>query len=130
MLDIEKKAAERQTRLRKKVHLFMSLILYIVIMIFSLISDESVISSLFKAAGYTYGPLLGLYSFGMISKKAVRDRWIPLVCLLSPIVTYLLQLNSETLFNGYKFSFEIIILNGLLAYWGIWLLSYKKKAKA
>jgi Na+/proline symporter len=130
MLDIEKKAAEHQTRLRKKVHLFMSLILYIVIMIFSLISDESVISSLFKAAGYTYGPLLGLYSFGMISKKAVRDRWIPLVCLLSPIVTYLLQLNSETLFNGYKFSFEIIILNGLLAYWGIWLLSYKKKAKA
>lgn len=130
MLDIEKKAAECQTRLRKKVHLFMSLMLYIVIMVFSLISDESVISSLFKAAGYTYGPLLGLYSFGMISKKAVRDRWIPWVCLLSPIITYVLQFNSETLFNGYKFSFEIIILNGLLAYWGIWLLSYKKRIKA
>lgn len=127
MLDIEKKTAERQTRLRKKIHLFMSLMLYIAIMLFSLISDESVISSLFKAAGYTYGPLLGLYSFGMISKRAVRDKWIPLVCVISPIVTYVLQLNSEALFNGYQFSFEIIILNGLLSYWGIWLLSYKKK---
>lgn len=126
-LEIEKKEVDEQTSLRKKVHLFMSLMLFIVIMIFSLISDESVISSLFKAAGYTYGPLLGLFAFGMISRKKVRDKWIPLVCIISPILTYLLQYNSKALFNGYEFSFEIIILNGLLAYFGIWLLAYKRR---
>lgn len=130
MLNINEKAKRDQLRLRKVVHLVMSLILYVVIIIFSLISDESVISSLFKAAGYTYGPLLGLYAFGMFSKRGVKDSWVPLICILSPIITYVLQLNSTSLFNGYEFSFEIIILNGFLAFLGLWMLSIKQKESA
>jgi len=125
-LDVDKRAENEQIKVRKRVHLLMSLVLYLVIMLFSLISDESVISSLFKAAGYTYGPLLGLYAFGMMTKKQVKDRWVPLVCIISPIATYLLQLNSKTLLNGYEFGFEIIILNGLLTFLGLLLLQTKK----
>jgi Na+/proline symporter len=124
-LDIAKKSQENAIRTRKKIHVLMSFLLYIVIMLFSLISDESVVSSLFKAAGYTYGPLLGLYAFGMIHKKEVRDQWVPWLCLITPLITYWLQYNSEEFFGGYRFGFELIILNGLLTYLGIHLIAIK-----
>ncbi len=101
----------------------MSLLLYVVILVFKLIADDSVVSSLFKAAGYTYGPLLGLYAFGLMHKKQVVDKWIPYLCLLCPILTYLLNIYSEEIFNGYQFGFEIIILNGCLTYFGLHLIS-------
>ena len=111
----------------------MSLVLFVIILIFSLINDENVISSLFKAAGYTYGPLLGLYSFGMMHKKKVLDKAVPLICVLSPLLTYILQLNSADWFNGYEFGFEIIVINGLITYLGLSLLStslfYKPELK-
>jgi Na+/proline symporter len=115
-LSIDKKESSLALKLRKRVHVLMSVLLYVVIMLFSLISDESVVSSLFKAAGYTYGPLLGLYAFGLLHKQAVNDRLVPFICILSPLLTYLLQYNSEEWLNGYKFGFELIILNGLLCY--------------
>ena len=85
-------------------------------MLFRIINNDSVVSNLFRAAGYTYGPLLGLYAFGLSSKRKVRDRWVPFICLIMPVLTYILNENAQTLFNGYVFGFEIIILNGLLTY--------------
>lgn len=126
-LSIDKKETALALKLRKRVHVLMSLLLYVVIMLFSLISDESVVSSLFKAAGYTYGPLLGLYAFGLLHKHAVNDRLVPFICILSPLLTYLLQSNSEAWLNGYKFGFELIILNGLLCYL---LLHLNRRASA
>jgi solute:Na+ symporter, SSS family len=113
-------------RLRYKVHIAMSLIICGVIYIFKLVNDEAVISKLFKAAGYTYGPLLGLFAFGLFTKRTLKGRLIPLVCILSPIITYLLNTYSVYLFAGYKFGFEILILNGALTFFGLYLISERK----
>ncbi|PKP47762.1 MAG: sodium:solute symporter [Bacteroidetes bacterium HGW-Bacteroidetes-12] len=122
-LDIQRK--ENGNKIRKQVHVLVSIVLFGVILIFNALNDESVISSLFKAAGYTYGPLLGLYSFGLLLKYKVKDYLVPFVCILAPIVSFLINLNSETLFNGYKFGFEILIVNGLLTFLGLLLISKK-----
>ena len=91
------------------------------------INDEAIIQTLYKIAGYTYGPLLGLYSFGMFTKWQVKDKWIPLVAIASPFVCYILSTYSTALFWGYKFGFELIIMNGALTFLGLFLLRIKKR---
>jgi hypothetical protein len=91
-----------------------------------MINDESVINSLFTAAGYTYGPLLGLYSFGMFTKLQVKDRWVPLICVISPLLSFIVNINSEALLRGYKFGFEVLILNGFLTFIGLLIITRKK----
>ncbi len=125
-LDVDNQPENKKIRLRKRVHVLMSFVLFVVILIFNLISDESVISSLFKAAGYTYGPLLGLYAFGLYTKRVVKDNWVPMICIISPVLSFLLNMYSEVLFNDYKFNFEILIVNGFLTFVGLWLISKKK----
>jgi len=124
-LSIEKKSEREGQRIRKTTHIVMSVVLYAVILVFSLISDESVISSLFKVAGYTYGPLLGLYAFGLMHRFNLKDKWVPFVCLFSPIFCYVIQSNSESWLNGYEFGFELLMLNGLLTYLGLHLIRNK-----
>jgi len=122
ILGFEKEGDQKkQIKTRKMIHLMFSFILLVVIMIIKALNDDSVIDSLFKLAGYTYGPLLGLYSFGMITKWKVKDKFVPIVCLLSPFVTYFIGLNSEAWFN-YKFGFELLILNGVLTFVGLYIL--------
>lgn len=111
--------------IRKKVHVLISFLLFIVILIFNAINEESVISALFTAAGYTYGPLLGLYAFGLFLKTQVKDKFVPIVCILSPIVSYVIHLNSEQLLWGYKFGFEILLVNGLLTFLGLLIIQRK-----
>lgn len=118
---------EQRKGLRNWVHLSFSLLLFIVILVFQVINDQSVITAVFIAAGYTYGPLLGLFSFGILTTKEVKDGYVPLICILSPAVSYLINLNSESLLFGYKFGFEILILNGLLTFLGLWVISYRAK---
>tara|TARA_B110000503_G_C7163887_1_gene421024 strand:+ start:2323 stop:3783 length:1461 start_codon:yes stop_codon:yes gene_type:complete len=125
-LAVEKKPELQAQKIRKTTHIAMSFVLYFVILIFSLISDESVISSLFKVAGYTYGPLLGLYAFGLLHKSELKDKWVPLICLICPVICYVIQVNSEAWLNGYKFGFELLMLNGLLTYIGLHLLRRKQ----
>ena len=84
------------------------------------------VSAVFKVAGYTYGPLLGLFSFGLFSTRIVKDKIVPIICVLSVGVTYLLNINSESLLNGFKFGFEILLVNGLLTYTGLMIFSSKK----
>ncbi len=128
-LGFEKKEIKNNERLRMRVHIGFSLLTFFVILIFNAINDESVINSVFTAAGYTYGPLLGLFSFGLFTKKPVKDKWVPVVCVLSPILSYIININSETLLGGYRFGFEIIILNGMLTFLGLLALSPRNKAK-
>ena len=104
------------------MHIGFSVLLFIVILIFNEINDESVINSIFKAAGYTYGPLLGLFSFGIFTKYKIKDRFVFLICIISPIISYLVNIYSEQLFFGYKFGFEILLLNGLLTFIGLLLI--------
>jgi Na+/proline symporter len=109
-----------KTRIR--VHLGFSLLIFLVILGFRVINDESVIITLFTAAGYTYGPLLGLFSFGMFTRFQIRDRWVPLICIISPLLCYWISANSQAWFGGYKFGFELLILNGILTFTGLWLV--------
>ncbi|MEM6523816.1 MAG: sodium:solute symporter [Bacteroidota bacterium] len=109
----------KQRKIRLLVHLGFSVLLFAVIMVFQAINDEAVISSLFKAAGYTYGPLLGLFAFGLFTRKEIKDRWVIPVCLISPILAYLLNIYSDVLLGGYKFGFEILIVNGLFTFIGL-----------
>ena len=123
ILDIENRYEEnQQVRIRKLTHIVISIVLIMVMLIFQYaISDKSVINKLFEFAGYTYGPLLGLYAFGMFTKAKVKDKWVPIVAVLSPILSYVISLNSEIWF-GFEFGFFILILNGLLTYLGLVLV--------
>ncbi|HLF33758.1 MAG TPA: sodium:solute symporter [Cyclobacteriaceae bacterium] len=124
-LGYKRDAVKNFEKIRIRVHLSFSFLIFLIIIIFRVINDESVINAVFTAAGYTYGPLLGLFSFGMFTRYAVRDKWVPLICLLSPIICYVISLNSESWFNGYKFGFELLILNGAITFLGLWLARTK-----
>ncbi|MDB9911609.1 sodium:solute symporter [Flavobacteriaceae bacterium] len=123
ILDIEKKhTPENQIKVRKKVHIAMSLVLILVIVSFNyLIGDASVITKLFVFTGYTYGPLLGLYAFGLFSKQKIKDRFVPIIAILTPFVGYAISYFSSLWF-GFEFGFFILILNGLLTYLGLVLI--------
>ncbi len=112
---------------RNRVHIFISFLLLIVILLFRIINDENVVSAIFTVAGYTYGPLLGLYAFGLFTKWEIKDRWVPLVALLSPVFTFIVNRYSEELFRGYHFGFELLLVNGLLTFTGLMLIAHRKK---
>jgi Na+/proline symporter len=112
-------------RTRTMVHIGMSLVLALQIIVFHSLHNESLITQLFTVAGYTYGPLLGMFAFGMASRRTVRDRGIPLVAVFTPILCYILKTNSARWLGGYEFGFELLILNGALNFAGLWLLSIK-----
>ncbi|MDX9882165.1 MAG: sodium:solute symporter [Prolixibacteraceae bacterium] len=121
-LPYESYEERKKKMVRRWVHLGFSILLIIVILIFRLLNDESVVVAVFTAAGYTYGPLLGLFAFGLLNKRKVNEKYVPAVAVLSPVICYFLSLFSEQLFFGYKFGFELLILNGLLTYSGLLLL--------
>ena len=130
ILEVSKKEESQRKRIVRRVHVGFSLVLVIVILIFKMISDaypeSNVIGNLFKAAGYTYGPLLGLYAFGLFTKFQVKDGWVPLVCLLSPVLSYILNTNSKEWLWGYQFGFEIGIVNALFTFIGLLILVKRK----
>lgn len=117
-------------RQKSIVHLSFSLLFLLIIVIFKEINERSVIDAVLNIAGYTYGPLLGLFSFGILTKRVVNDRLVPFVCVISPILSYLLSRNAATLFNGYVFSIEILIVNGLITFLGLWLISKSPAVEA
>jgi Na+/proline symporter len=109
--------------IRYLVHITVALLFFISILIFSTLGNKAIIDKLFTIAGYTYGPLLGLYSFGLFTRRKVNDRVTPFVAILSPVICFLLSKYSVELFNGYKFGFELILLNGLLTFLGVYAFS-------
>ena len=126
ILDIEKKYDEqKQVRIRKMIHIGVSLVIIIVMLIFRYaIQDKSVINKLFEFAGYTYGPLLALYSFGLFTKWQVRDKLVPWIAIASPVLSYIISINSLAWF-GFEFGFFILILNGFLTFLGLILIRRK-----
>ena len=115
------------TTIRTWVHIGMAIMMAACIYVIHLLNDDSVIQTVYKVASYTYGPLLGMFCFGIFTKKSVRDRWIPLVVILAPVVTWVIDVNSVEWFNGYVFSHERLILNALLTYLGMVCLIKKEK---
>ncbi|MCH6232740.1 sodium:solute symporter [Cognataquiflexum rubidum] len=125
-LEIEKKyKKEDQVKVRKRVHIGFTALMFFVILMFRWINDQSVINSVFIIAGYTYGPLLGLYAFGLFTKWEVRDRFVPYLAVAAPLLAFAISQNSQQLLWGYKFGFEVLILNGLLMFTGLYLVRKK-----
>ena len=122
ILEVEKKDSTKQTQVRQRTHIGMSVVLFLVILLFEAINDNSVIDALFKAASYTYGPLLGLYAFGLFTKYAVKDKFVPIICLVSPVVCYILNLNSVAWLGGYEFGYDLLIVNGGLTFIGLFAI--------
>lgn len=114
-----------KTKIRYTVHLTIAFLFFISIMIFSTLNDRAVIDKLFTIAGYTYGPLLGLYSFGLFTKRSVNDKVTPAIAIISPVACFFLSKYSVQLLNGYKFGFELLLLNGLITFIGLYLFSWK-----
>lgn len=117
---------KEEKKKRIGVHIMFSLLMIFVVVLFRELNNSSVISSLFKAVGYTYGPLLGLFTFGLTTKYQVREKYLPWVCLLSPVVSYVVNCYSEQLLFGYNFGFEILLLNGFLCYLGLLFIRAKR----
>jgi len=123
IIELDKKPKEQQKKVRKKVHVFISMVLILVIILFnSLFKDVSVIWELFKAAGYTYGPLLGLFAFGILTKSQIKDKYVWIIAVIAPIVSFIINQYSVVLLNGYQIGFEILIINGLITFLGLVLI--------
>ena len=126
ILEIDKKKDKNeQEKIRKKIHIFFSFILIATILIFKyFIADASVIAKIFTFAGYTYGPLLGLYAFGMFTKLNVKDKMVPFICLIAPVLTYFISYYSKEKL-GFDFGFFVLVLNGFLTFVGLYLFKRK-----
>ncbi len=111
-------------RMRHWVHIGFSFLMFLVIIIFNSLNDQSVVTMIFKVASYTYGPLLGLYAFGLFVKtKTVHDKLVPIICVLSPAICFFINTHSADLFGSYVIDNELIIVNGFLTFLGLWLIS-------
>ena len=128
ILEIDKKKDKKaQEKTRKKIHILFSFILMTTILIFKyFIADASVIAKIFTFAGYTYGPLLGLYAFGMFTKHNVNDKIVPIICLIAPLLTFVIShYSNEKL--GFDFGFFVLVLNGFLTFIGLYLLQEQQQ---
>lgn len=122
----DKMSEEQKIRYRKFIHVGFAFLYLLVIIMFRPFHNESLIDKIFEIAGYTYGPLLGLYSFGLFVKnRTVNDKYVPVIAISSPIISYILNIYSKNIFFGYQFGFEILIVNGLLTFMGLLMISKK-----
>jgi len=126
-LNFDKKGEATKQKQKLVVHMTFTLVLLVIVLLIDHFNSDSLIFLIFKLAGYTYGPLLGLFGFSMLTKRTTSDRWVPFFCILSPVLTFILQSNSEQWFNGYQMGFEILIINGFICF--LLLLTVSKKQK-
>ena len=126
IFDGRKNLDEQQlARLRRRTHTIMAVVMTAMVVLFYLLGEGSVINLVFKIAGYTYGPILGLFAFGLHSRRKVRGRYIPVIAVLSPILSYLLQWFVSTKFQ-YYIGFELLGYNALFTIFGLILISKSK----
>lgn len=128
ILGIQRRAEwtdEKKKRIRQRVHLGFAAIFLLFVMIFKWVNDPSMIGVILKVAAYTYGPLLGLFSFGILTRRAVLDKWVPVVCVLAPIICFELEKYQKMLLGSFEIGLELLIINGLLTFLGLLLISRK-----
>jgi SSS family transporter len=116
---------EKKTKVRRTVHITVTVLFVVLILLYQKLIEASVISTILKVAGYTYGPLLGLFAFGILTKRKTNETLVPLICLLSPAVCWFLSEHSKEWFSGYQFGFELLLVNGLITFTGLFLVSRK-----
>ena len=117
---------ERQRKkIRQRVHLVFILVFLVFVLIYKLISSNSMIGIILKVATYTYGPLLGLFSFSILTRRKVKDKWVPLICVLSPILCFLLDKYQEYIFGDFQIGLELLLINGIITFTGLYMASSK-----
>ncbi|MDQ0595392.1 Na+/proline symporter [Chryseobacterium ginsenosidimutans] len=116
---------KKKEKFRKNIHLIVALSFLIMVIIFKVINDNSMIGLILKMAGFTYGPLLGLFAFGIFTKYKVQDKLVPYVCIAAPVISFFIDKYQETLFGEFKIGLELLIINGLLTFIGLWLIRKK-----
>lgn len=117
---------EGDERLRKRVHIIMAMVFIAFILLFRLVNSTSVIDAIYVMCGYTYGPLLGLFAYGLLTKKSTHDPLVPYICVASPLICFAIDYLAGELW-GYRFGYELLMLNGLLTFMGLYALSFHKK---
>jgi Na+/proline symporter len=130
ILGIKDKSEKQVSHIRGRVHVGMALLMVFTIIIFNILNNTSVIDAVYILASYTYGPILGLFAFGIIVKRPVRDKLVPFAALAAPCLCLILDMNSERWFNGYHFSYEILIFNALFTFIGMCFLIKGKEDKS
>ncbi|SMP29108.1 sodium:solute symporter [Chryseobacterium profundimaris] len=115
----------KKEKFRKNIHLLVALSFLIMVIIFKVINDNSMIGLILKLAGFTYGPLLGLFAFGIFTKYKVKDNLVPFVCIAAPVISFFIDKYQETLFGEFKIGLELLIINGLLTFIGLWMIKRK-----
>ena len=123
----KKKKDAEVAMIRRNVHIGMAMVMGLVILLFNTLNNTTVVDAVYILASYTYGPILGIFTFGILTKKRVKDKYIPLVAIIAPIICFVLQTNSVRWFNGYTFSYELLIFNALFSFIG--LLIFTKRSK-
>ena len=126
ILNAQKKGEAALSKIRKHVHIGMAIVMGIIIFVFNLLNNTSVIDAIYTLASYTYGPILGLFAFGIFTKKQIYDKYIPPIAIASPVLCYILQRNSEAWFNGYQISYELLLFNAAFTFTGLCFLIRKK----
>ena len=116
---------KQKEKFRKRVHLIVAFTFLVMVLIFKWIDNKSMIGLILKLAGYTYGPLLGMFAFGIFTKRQVNDKLVPLICLAAPFITFIIDYFQKDIFGDFQIGLEIIIINGLLAFIGFWLISHR-----
>jgi Na+/proline symporter len=126
-LNFKKKPEALKRKQKFVVHVGFSLLFLIIIVVFKEINEKSVIDAVLNVAGYTYGPLLGLFSFGLLTQRQIRGMWIPVVCVLAPALSFAVSTYAPVWWGGYRIGIEILIINGLITFAGLWLISHKPR---
>jgi len=116
---------KQKTNYRHIVHIVFAVLLLLTIVVSEMLIKTNVLDAIFTVAAYTYGPLLGLFAFGLFTKINVKDIWVPVVSIISVIICFILKAISETLLGGYKFGYELLLLNGMLTFVGLWIIRRK-----
>lgn len=124
---IEKKSdsAGEKEKFRKKVHSVVAVLFLLMTLIFKWIDDDSMIGLILKLAGFTYGPLLGLFAFGILTKYKVKDNLVPYICVIAPTLSFLIDKYQSLIFGDFKIGLELLIINGLITFVGLWLIRKK-----
>lgn len=119
----------KKKKIRQRIHLTVAAVFLLFVLIFYKVNDPSMINVILKVAAYTYGPLLGLFTFGIITKQQVHDKLVPVVCIAAPLICFILDKFQKELLGGFQIGSELLIVNGLLTFIGLWLVSKKKVAE-
>ncbi|QCX52581.1 sodium:solute symporter [Elizabethkingia sp. JS20170427COW] len=129
ILNIKNKnwAPEKQEKIRKRIHLIVAFSFLLMVFLFKVIDDGSMIFLILKLAGFTYGPLLGLFSFGIFTKRVVNDKLVPYICIIAPVISYFIDSYQAQIFGEFKIGLELLVINGALTFLGLWLISTKNK---